>query len=65
VPSTATPSAQKWNDISADMILAQNFKRLVHRRITFVSESIDSFLPSHHCCLAFPVVMDLMRDVLI
>ena len=29
VPSTATPSAQKWNDIGADVVLAKNFKRLV------------------------------------
>jgi hypothetical protein len=65
VPSTATPSAQKWNDVGADMILAQNFKRLVHRRNTLVSEGIDSFLPSHHTVLATLIVLNLMRDVLI
>ncbi len=48
VPSTATPSAQKWNDIGADVILAKNFKRLVRRRNTLVSEGVDSFLPCHH-----------------
>jgi len=26
VPSTATPSAQKWNDIGADVIFAKKFK---------------------------------------
>jgi len=56
--------AQKWNDVGADMILAQNFKRLVHRRNTLVSEGIDSFLPSHHTVLATLIVMNLMRDVL-
>jgi hypothetical protein len=48
VPSTTTPSAQKWNDIGADVILAKNFKRLVRRRDTLVSEGVDSFLPCHH-----------------
>jgi hypothetical protein len=47
VPSTTTPSAQKWNDIGADVILAKNFKRLVRRRNTLVSEGVDSFLPCH------------------
>jgi hypothetical protein len=40
--------AQKWNDIGADVILAKNFKRLVRRRNTLVSEGIDTFLPCHH-----------------
>jgi hypothetical protein len=40
-PSTATPSAQKWNDIGTDVILAKNFKRLVRRRNTLVSEGVD------------------------
>jgi hypothetical protein len=48
VPRTATPSAQKWNDIGADVILAKNFKRLVRRRHTLVSEGVDSFLSCHH-----------------
>src|SRR4029077_1395583 len=48
VPSTATPSAQKWYDIGADVILAKNFKRLVRRRNTLGGEGIDSFLPCHH-----------------
>ena len=39
---------KKWNDIGADLILAKNFKRLARRRHTLVSESVDSFLPSHH-----------------
>jgi hypothetical protein len=60
-PSTATPSAQKWNDIGADVILAKNFKRLVCRRNTLVSEGVDSFLPCHHAVSIFPVVMNLMR----
>jgi hypothetical protein len=47
VPSTTTPSAQKWNDIGADVILAKNFKRLVCRRNT-LSEGVDSFLSCHH-----------------
>ena len=50
-PSTATPSAQKWNDIGTDVILAKNFKRLVRRRNTLVSEGCSepsSFLPCHH-----------------
>ena len=48
VPSTATPSAQKRNDIGADVILAKNFKRLVLWRNTFVSEGVDSLLPCRH-----------------
>lgn len=61
VPSTATPSAQKWNDIGADVILAKKFKRLVRRRNTLVSEGVDSLLPCRHAVSIIPVVMNLMR----
>src|SRR6516162_331064 len=50
VPSTATPSAQKWNDIGADVIFAKKFKWLVRRRNTLVSEGADSLLPCRHRC---------------
>ena len=30
------------------MILAKNFKRLIRRLNTLVSEGVDSFLPCHH-----------------
>ena len=36
------------------MILAKNFKRLVRRRNTLVSEGLDLFLPCHQCGLDFP-----------
>ena len=48
VPSTATPSAQKWNDIGADVIFAKKFKWLVRRRNTLVSEGVDTLLPCRH-----------------
>jgi hypothetical protein len=34
------------------VILAKNFKRLVRRRNTLVSEGIDSFSPCHHAVSA-------------
>jgi hypothetical protein len=49
VPSTATPSAQKWNDIRADVIFAKKFKWLVRRWNTLVNEAVDSLLPCRHC----------------
>jgi len=58
VPSTATPSAQKWNDIGADVIFAKKFKRLVRRRNTLVSEGVDSLLPCRHAVLIIPDVMN-------
>jgi hypothetical protein len=61
VPSTITPSAQKWNDIGADVILAKKFKRLVRRRNTFVSEGVDSLLPRRHAVLIIPVFTNSMR----
>lgn len=54
VPSTATPSAQKRNDIGADVILAKKFKRLVRRRNTLVSEGVDSLLPCRHAVSIIP-----------
>jgi hypothetical protein len=56
VPSTATPSAQKRNDIGADVILAKKFKRLVRRRVTLVSERVYSLLPCRHTVSIGPVV---------
>ena len=48
VPSTATPSAQKRNDIGTDVIFAKKFKWLARRRNTLVSEGVDSLLPCRH-----------------
>ena len=48
VPSTATPSAQKRNDIGTDVIFAKKFKWPVRRRNTLVSEGVDSLLPCRH-----------------
>jgi hypothetical protein len=56
VPSAVTPSAQKWNDIGADVILAKKLKRLVRRRNTFVSEGVDTLLPRRHAVLFIPAV---------
>ncbi len=48
VPSTATPSAQKWNDIGADVIFAKKLKWLVRWRNTSVREGVNSLLPCRH-----------------
>jgi hypothetical protein len=61
VPSAASPSAQKWNDIGADVILAKKFKRLVRRWITLVSEGGDSLLPCRHAVSISPVVKEFVR----
>jgi hypothetical protein len=58
VPSAASPSAQKWNDIGADVILAKKFKRLVRRWITLVSEGGDSLLPCRHAVSISPIVKE-------
>jgi hypothetical protein len=56
VPCAGRPSAQEWNDIGADVILAKKLKRLVRRWNTFVSEGVDSYLPGHHARLFIPAV---------
>jgi len=61
VQSAAGPSAQKRNDIGADVILAKKFNWLVCRRITLVSEGGDSLLPCRHALSISPVVKDLVR----
>jgi hypothetical protein len=48
LPSTAAPSAGEWNNIGADVILAQKLKRLVRRRYAFMSEGADPLLPCRH-----------------
>ena len=48
LPRAATPSAQEWNDIGADVIFAKKFMWLVRRRNTLVSEGADSLLPCGH-----------------
>lgn len=60
-PSVAAPAAQKWNDISADVIFAKKFKRLVRRGNTFMSEGVDSLLPCRHAVLIIPIVTSSMR----
>jgi Transposase DDE domain len=50
VPSAVTPSAQKWNDIGAGVILAKKLKRLVRRRNTFVGEGVDTCRLKMRCC---------------
>ncbi len=64
VPRAASPSAQKRNDISADVILAKKFKRLVRRRIAFVSEGSDSLLPCRHAVSINPVVKEFGARIL-
>jgi hypothetical protein len=56
VPRAVTPSAQKWNDIGADVILAKKLKRLVRRRNAFVTEGVDSLSPCRHAVLFIPAV---------
>jgi len=51
LPATATPSTQERDDISADVILAQELKRLLRRRYVVVNESIDSRLPCRHAMI--------------
>jgi hypothetical protein len=50
LPSTAPPSTQERNDISADVILAKELKRLICRWHAFV-KGIDSCLACHHAAL--------------
>src|ERR1700686_1325861 len=61
LPSTALPSAQERNDIGADVILAQELKRLVRRRHAFMSEGADSLLPCRHAILIVRAVRILME----
>ena len=58
LPRAATPSAQEWNDIGADVIFAKKFKRLVRRRKPLVSKGVDSVLPCRHAVSIIPVVMN-------
>jgi hypothetical protein len=51
LPKTATPSAQEGNDISADVILAKQFKRLIRRWFAFVNKGIDPCLARRHAAL--------------
>jgi hypothetical protein len=51
VPGTATPSAQKRDDIGADVILAKQFKGLAGRWVAFMHEGPDSLLPCRHAVL--------------
>ncbi|MFZ0527104.1 MAG: hypothetical protein WAM40_15980, partial [Xanthobacteraceae bacterium] len=51
LPNTVTPSAQKWNDIGADVVLAKKLQRLIGRRNALVSEGVDSRLPGRHVVL--------------
>ena len=50
LPSTAPPSTQERNDISADVILAKELKRLICRWHAFV-KGIDSCSACHHAAL--------------
>jgi hypothetical protein len=56
LPSTAAPSAQEWNDIGADVILAKQLKRLVRRRHAFMGEGTNSLLPCRHAGLMIRAV---------
>jgi hypothetical protein len=60
LPNPAAPSTQERNDICADVILAQELKRLVRRRDAFVDEGIDSLLPCRHAVLIIRAVRDSM-----
>src|ERR1700724_2670004 len=61
LPSTALPSAQEWNDIGADVILAQQLKGLVRRRHAVMGESADSLLPCRHAILMIRAVETSMH----
>src|ERR1700687_2380066 len=50
LPSTAPPSTQERNDISADVILAKELKRPICRWHAFV-KGIDSCSACHHAAL--------------
>jgi hypothetical protein len=47
LPNAVIPSTQEWNEVRTDVILAQQFKGLIRRRYTFMTEGIDALLP---CC---------------
>jgi len=61
LPSAALPSAQEWNDIGADVILAQELKGLVRRRHAVMGESADSLLPCRHAILMIRAVETSMH----
>ena len=66
MPNAAGPSAQKRNDIGADVILAKKFKRLVRRRNTFMSEGVDPLMPcSHAISIILRYEFDPSSEVLI
>lgn len=49
--------AEKQNHVSAHVILAQQFKRLIRRRIIVVGESIDALLPRCHAIAALGLLL--------
>ena len=61
LPSTALPLAQERNDIGADVILAQELKRLVRRRHAIMGEIADLLLPCRHAMLIIRAVKILME----
>jgi hypothetical protein len=58
LPCAAAPSAQEWNDIRADVILAQELKRLVRWWYAFMNEGIDALLPRCHANSPYSKVYD-------
>ena len=60
LPATAAPSTQERDDISADVILTQELKRLLRRRYAVVDEGIKSRLPCRHAVLIIRATRDSM-----
>lgn len=48
LPGGAAPSTEKRNDISADVILAKEFKRLIRGWFAVVNKSVDACLACGH-----------------
>ena len=44
------PSAQERNNVSTDVVLTKELKRLVRRRGSFVTKCVDALLPCCHSC---------------
>jgi hypothetical protein len=47
MPNAVAPSAQEWNDIRANMILAKDFKGQIRGWHAFMTEGIDALFS---CC---------------
>jgi hypothetical protein len=52
LPIRTGPAAQERDDVGADMVLAEELKRLADRRIAFMNESVQALLSCRHSSYA-------------